>query len=162
MAILTIKNTYDIQLDGKPSDYVTTLSSYTQLAVLPSSIPYFKPKLLLKEGASVKIGTPLFCDKRHPDIRFLSPGCGTISKINYGPKRIIESVVIDLSAAETSESFTSFTLSKIESLSRNDIVSAVTSGGLWGIFNCRRHLNYGFFDCLCDFIWTHASTIGTG
>ena len=104
MAILNIKNTYDIQLDGKPSSHVNTLSSYTQLAVLPSSIPYLKPKLLLKEGASVKIGTPLFCDKRYPDIMFLSPGCGVISKVNYGPKRVIDSVVIDLSASETSVS----------------------------------------------------------
>jgi Na+-transporting NADH:ubiquinone oxidoreductase subunit A len=135
MTILTINNTYDIQLLGQPSDSVTSLTSYTQVAVLPSVIPYFKPKLFVKEGADVKIGTPLFYDKKHPDIQFLSPGAGVVSKINYGPKRVIESVVIDLASVEDTVSFPLFTVKQLQFISREDIVAALTSGGLWGVFD---------------------------
>ena len=100
MTILSIKNTYDIQIAGKPSEQLSTLNSVNQVAVLPNAISYLKPKLKVKQGDSVQIGTVLFYDKRYPKIQFLSPGTGTVAQINYGPKRVIESVIIECNKKE--------------------------------------------------------------
>ena len=83
MKKIQVKNTYDIKLDGQPSLDVSCLKTHTQVAVLPSSIPYIKPKLLVKEGDVVKEGTPLFYDKDCSEVRFVSPGSGVISKIDW-------------------------------------------------------------------------------
>ncbi len=135
MKRLSVKNTYDIQLDGRPSLEVSELKTHTQVAVLPSSIPYIKPKLSVREGAEVKVGTSLFYDKERPDIQFLSPGAGVVSKIYYGPKRIIEKVVVDLDGTDAKVPFPQFTPSDIEQATRDDIVKTLLSGGLWGMFS---------------------------
>jgi Na+-transporting NADH:ubiquinone oxidoreductase subunit A len=135
MKTVSVKNTYDIQLDGVPSLDVSQLKTYTQVAVLPSSIPYIKPKLSVKEGDEVKVGTPLFYNKEHPEMQFVSPGSGLVSKIHYGPKRIIEKIVVDLDGTDSQISFPKFTVSDINQTTRDDVVKTILSGGLWGLFN---------------------------
>jgi len=135
MKTVTVKNTYDIQLSGKPSVECTTLTeSSKEVAVLPNAIPHFKPKMAVKEGDIVKIGTPIFFDKRYPRIQFVSPGAGAVSKIHYGPKRVVEKVIIQLADTEEEATFASYSKDNIAALDRNALVEAITQGGLWGVF----------------------------
>jgi len=134
MTILSIKNTYDIQIAGKPSEQLSTLNPVNQVAVLPNAIPYLKPKLKVKQGDSVQTGTVLFYDKRYPKIQFLSPGTGTVAQINYGPKRVIESVIIECNKKEEQVDFPKLTTEQIQTSTREDIVNLLTSGGVWGLF----------------------------
>jgi hypothetical protein len=66
-----------------------------QLAFLPDKIPYVKPRLKVAEGDHVSIGSVLFEDKQTPAIQFLSPAGGVVSKIQYGPRRVLEKIIID-------------------------------------------------------------------
>jgi Na+-transporting NADH:ubiquinone oxidoreductase subunit A len=131
MKKISIKHTYDIQLSGKPSQEVKTVAGNKFVAVLPSSIDLIKPKLVVKQGDSVKIGSKLFFDKVNPDIYFLSPGAGVISTITYGPKRRLDEVIIELSEEETSESLGIMTSDEVAASSREDIVAKLQAGGLW-------------------------------
>ena len=132
MKTIDVKNTYKLSIKGKPSRSVLDLSKPTEVAVLPSTIDFIKPKLFVKQGDAVKIGTPLFFDKQHPEIVFLSPGSGEIKEIQYGPRRRLDAVVIALDTNEEYEPFTAY--SNVNSLNRDSLVQALLKGGLWAHF----------------------------
>jgi len=134
MTLLKIKNTYDIKISGKPDSKLLNVGENDVLAVLPSSISFIKPKLCIKKGAFVKCGEPIFYDKQDPRIVFVSPAAGEVKDIQYGPKRIIERVLIKPDDSVDSVSHTALSIDQIQKSSREDIVNAITSGGLWGVF----------------------------
>ena len=53
-----------------------------------------KPKLIIKEGDDVKIGSPLFFDKLKPQVMWPSPASGKITAIVYGERRVIDRIQI--------------------------------------------------------------------
>ena len=59
---------------------------------MPSEFRGVKPKLLVKKDDKVKIGSPLFYDKSKPEVKWASPGCGTIKDIVFGARRVIEKI----------------------------------------------------------------------
>lgn len=128
MKTLKVKNTYDINIKGKPSTTVLKLSDVTKVAVNPSRITGIKPKLLVKEGDSVQIGTPLFLDKKDPRIQFVSPASGLVSGVTYGPKRRLDEVIITVDASETAVSFGVQT----DGFTRETVTEKLLAAGLWG------------------------------
>jgi hypothetical protein len=73
--------------------------------MLPWKIGFIRPRLSVSVGDPVKVGSVLFADKRYPEMVFLSPGAGEVAEINFGPRRVIQSIVIELAAEETHEVF---------------------------------------------------------
>ena len=55
---------HNLKLDGQPSDEIIIIKDPSIISFHPNSIKGIKTKLLVKEGDSVKIGTPLFYDKK--------------------------------------------------------------------------------------------------
>ncbi|MBF0469208.1 MAG: 4Fe-4S dicluster domain-containing protein, partial [Desulfamplus sp.] len=122
------------------------------VALLPSRIPFVKVGLLVHEGDSVSIGTPLYQDKRDTRIRFLSPGGGVVEKIIFGQRRVVEEIVIrldrqteekTLNEEETSRHFNddflpfidgTSTLGAVESLSRHKLIDLLMMAGMWYMF----------------------------
>lgn len=126
MNILKVKNTYDLPITGKPSTDVTECLNVKQVAVVPSADALAKPKLVVKEGDKVKQGQVLFFDKQDDRRVSLSPGAGTVSSIQYGPRRRLDLVVIDLDAQEEKETF-----DIPQTLDRDAVVDILLKGGLW-------------------------------
>ncbi len=131
MISVCVEKGYEIRIAGKPSTELVVLKTPGRLALCPERIPYVKPRLKVKSGDRVRIGSPLFEDKRNTDVLFLSPGCGEIEKIDFGPRRVIRQIVIKLDADESHESFPVFTEKEIESIDRKQVIRAITSGGIW-------------------------------
>ena len=94
MADINIFKGHDIQISGQPDDVVIKSESLDSVAIKPYQFNGIKPKLLVKEGDSVKIGSPLFKCKSNEQISFPSPGGGKIKKIEYGERRRIKKIVI--------------------------------------------------------------------
>ena len=69
----------------------------------PNLIKNIKTKLLVKEGDSVKIGTPLFCDKKNEKALFVSTCSGIVKSIVLGPRRVVETIDIDNDANNIKE-----------------------------------------------------------
>jgi Na+-transporting NADH:ubiquinone oxidoreductase subunit A len=55
-----------------------------------------KPTMAVREGERVVLGQLLFTDKKTEGVRYTAPGCGVVSAINRGARRVLQSVVIDL------------------------------------------------------------------
>ena len=122
-----IKKGLDIPLKGRPDERIDIASPVKQVAVLGSDYIGLKPTMLVKEGDSVKAGTPLFEDKKNKGVVVTAPASGTVAAINRGAKRALISVVIDVEGEE-SEDFPSDDLS---SLNQESVRDLLIKSGLW-------------------------------
>lgn len=64
-------------------------------AVVPDDFPGFIPKLSVKEGDNVAVGSPLFYDKIHPSVKVVSPVSGRVKAVVRGERRKILRVEIE-------------------------------------------------------------------
>jgi Na+-transporting NADH:ubiquinone oxidoreductase subunit A len=134
MISIQIQKGFGLNIAGAPSREVVTLEKPSQVALLPNKIPFVKPRLKVQVGDSVNVGTPLFEDKRNPDVIFLSPGGGKIAQINFGPRRVIEEIVIALDSEEAYEDFPTISQAEIENIDKTALIQAIMKGGLWPLF----------------------------
>ncbi|MDP6684996.1 MAG: Na(+)-translocating NADH-quinone reductase subunit A [Candidatus Marinimicrobia bacterium] len=134
---ITIKKGHDIQITGVPSGEIKPLPDPPTLAILPVEFRGVKPKLLVKEGDAVHIGSPLFFDKTKPEIKFASPGGGTIKVIQFGPRRVLEKIEIDLDRNEEHNSISFPFEKKIETLNREKVLETILSANLFHLIRQR-------------------------
>ncbi len=133
MQKVKLKNGFNVSLKGKPDKEVHTLKKPVTLAISPQRIPFIKARLLVRKGDMVKTGTALFEDKRDADIKYLSPGCGKITAIEYGHRRVIHEIVIEMSQTEEFETFKQISLKDLENIRKEEIVTLLKKGGLWQV-----------------------------
>ena len=100
-----IRNGLDIPISGSPEHKITDFKKPRSVALVGADYHGLKPSMLVKEGDRVKIGQPLFEDKKNNGVLFTSPGGGVIESVNRGDKRALQSVVIEIDESEEEESF---------------------------------------------------------
>ncbi len=131
MEKLKVSKGFRPRIAGIPDTSLIKLPIPHTLGLSAMDIPYIRPKLLVKENEKVKIGTPLFCDKRDTSIQYVSPGTGTVKKIVFGERRRLQEVVIDLSTSEEFIQFDPVSKSDIQNISKQDLIQKLKQGGLW-------------------------------
>ena len=70
MEKLNISNGFKNHLEGAPDTSVIEVKKSSTVGVSALDIPFIHPKLLVKEDEKVSIGSPLFVDKRCPEIAY--------------------------------------------------------------------------------------------
>ena len=105
--MIKIKKGLNIPISGTPEDKITDFKNPRSIALVGSDYHGLKPAMLVTEGEKVKIGQPLFKDKKNPGVIYSSPGGGVVESINRGAKRALQSVVIEISDNEEEISFLS-------------------------------------------------------
>jgi Na+-transporting NADH:ubiquinone oxidoreductase subunit A len=137
MTQIKIRKGHSIRIAGIPQKEILTNLSTAEVGLCPIEYRYVKPKLFIKEGDHVDIGTPLFFNKENPEQIWGAPGVGTISKIKYGPRRVIEKIVIKLDKHEKRFSYKAITLNTIAKLKREEIKSIISETNLWHLIRQR-------------------------
>ncbi len=125
-----IKRGMQLPIAGAPEQVVGSAQPSRSAAILGCDYVGMKPTMLVAEGDRVKLGQPLFSDKKDPDVIYTSPGCGVVRAINRGYQRRLLSVVIDLDGDEQVE-LNAYSSSELRSLSREQVVSDLVTSGLW-------------------------------
>ncbi len=74
MTKVKIRKGHSIRIAGAPKNEIITNSANTEVALIPIEYKYIKPKLLVKEGDHVKIGSPLFFNKKNSEQKWSAPG----------------------------------------------------------------------------------------
>ena len=97
---IVLKKGHDLGISGIPNPDKIVPIVPEKVALLPSAFRSVKPKLMVKEGDNVKIGTPLFFDKLKPDVRWASPASGNVLNIQFGDRRVIEKIEIKVEGEE--------------------------------------------------------------
>ncbi len=134
MTVFKLKKGLDIPILGKPAQKISPARPVTSLALLSRDYPGLKPTMAVREGEEVKGGQLLFTDKKNPGVNFTAPGGGVIAAINRGPKRLFESIVIQLNGQEEELSFTIPTTDD-----GSAIRALMLESGLWTAFRSRPH-----------------------
>lgn len=127
---IRIRRGLDLPISGTPDQTIDQGANVKQVALLGRDYVGMKPTMLVTEGDSVKLGTPLFEDKKNPGVMFTSPGCGKVVSVNRGDKRLFQSVVVELDGSEE-ETFQSFSNSDLTKLDRETVVNQLAQSGLW-------------------------------
>jgi len=132
MSVTTIRKGFNIPLPGAVTDHVIVDGpAIKQVALKPQEAHGIKVKMLVQEGDVVKIGSPLFCDKRDPDVFFTSPGAGKVAAINRGDKRLALSVVINLADDQHAD------FGKLAFGDAGQVASSLQRTGLWTLLRQR-------------------------
>ncbi len=125
---ITLRKGLDINLVGKAEAVVENLPMAKSYAISPLDYENVTPKLLVKVGDKVEVGTALFFDKNNPRILFTSPVSGVVSAINRGQKRKLLSVAVEPDQQQTVKELAVVDPAKAE---RSEIVEMLLQSGLW-------------------------------
>ena len=96
MPHIKITKGHDLKISGIPDKNIAYPAQYSTVAIMPNDFRGVKPKLLVKEGDTVKRGQPIFYSKSNENIKFVSPSHGKIQKIVRGERRKILEITIVL------------------------------------------------------------------
>lgn len=129
---IKLKRGFDINLVGKPERKVSKTITSETYALKPTDFIGMKlPKLLVKEGDTVKAGTAMLYDKMTEKVKYCSPVSGEVVEIKRGAKRKLLEINI-LSDKEASfEKFKSHSVSDLANLSREQVLDIMMNGGVW-------------------------------
>jgi len=128
MARIHLNKGHDLKIKGAPQAVLSELPCPSKIKIVPDHFEGVKPKLLVKLGESVKIGSPLFFDKNNPKILFCSNVAGQILNIKFGDRRKVE--FIEISCEGTDSEFSSPGRAP-EDFEREDIIDVLLENGLW-------------------------------
>ena len=131
-----IKKGLDLPLKGQPDQRIDSAGEVSSVAVLGEDYVGLKPTMLVQQGDRVKVGTPLFEDKKNPGVIVCSPAAGSVAQINRGAKRVLISVVITCDGNETEE-FLSADEANLASLTKQQVRETLQKSGLWVSFRTR-------------------------
>ena len=147
-----IKKGLEIPIKGKPDERIDVAGPVKQVAILGSDYVGLKPTMLVKQGDSVKEGSPLFEDKKNPGVIITSPAAGIVSSINRGAKRALVSVVIDIEG-DAAESFATEDLATISGEQVRDLL---VKSGAWSAFRTRPYGKIPMIDSMPNSIFVNA------
>ncbi|MCP4315259.1 MAG: Na(+)-translocating NADH-quinone reductase subunit A [Hyphomicrobiales bacterium] len=134
--MITIEKGLDIPISGEPQQEITDEKGVTSAAVLGGDYIGLRPAMLVEEGDRVKLGQPLFADRKNPEVVFVAPGTGIVRQINRGPRRVLLSVVVEL-AGDEELAFESWSSNRLHSLGRDAIIDNLLASGLWTALRAR-------------------------
>ncbi len=129
---IKITRGYDIRLVGEPEKIINNSGQSKTYALKPTDFFGVVPKLMVKQGDEVKAGSPIFYDKKRPNIIFTSPVSGIVSEIVRGEKRKLLEIRI---TADSEIQYEKFEIP--QKLERQQIVELLLKSGLWAFIRQR-------------------------
>ena len=124
--VIKLRKGLDVNLKGKASLETVQTKVGGQYALVPDDFYGMKPKVVVKEGDSVKVGDALFVDKNHPEVKFVTPVSGKVALVERGERRKVLSVRVDADGKQDAASFT-----------EKDPLKLLLESGLFGFFRQR-------------------------
>ena len=122
----------DINLQGRAEEKKIQLKSNGQYALVPDDFEGVTPKVVVKEGDSVKAGDALFVNKQYPEVKFASPVSGTVREVVRGERRKVLCVKVD---ADAEQSFVDFGKKDVGSLTGEQVIDSLLEAGIFGYIN---------------------------
>ena len=122
----------DIHLQGQAQEKKIQLKSNGRYALVPDDFEGVTPKVVVKEGDTVKAGEALFVNKQFPGVKFASPVSGTVVAVERGERRKVLCVKVE---ADAQQSFVDFGKKDVSKLDGKAVMEALLAAGLFGYIN---------------------------
>jgi Na+-transporting NADH:ubiquinone oxidoreductase subunit A len=136
MTPIRIVKGLDLPISGAPEQVIGDGPQVSRVAVIGADHAGLRPAMQVEEGEEVKLGQPLFSDRKFPGVVFTAPACGQVEAINRGRRRALVSVVIRLDG-DDAVTFQSWPASELATLRRDQVADQLMASGLWTAFRTR-------------------------
>ena len=103
--VIKLRKGLDISLKGKPSQEWLKVKDPGFYSLVPDDFTGVTPKVVVKEQEYVMAGGPLFIDKNHPELKFVSPVSGVVTSVERGARRKVLNIVVEAAAEQDYEEF---------------------------------------------------------
>ena len=130
--VIKLHKGLDINLQGKAEEKKIQLKSNGKYALVPDDFEGVTPKVVVKEGDTVKAGDALFVNKQYPEVKFASPVSGTVSAVVRGERRKVLCVKVD---ADAQQSYVDFGKKDVSKLDGKAVIDALLEAGIFGYIN---------------------------
>ena len=94
MAYYRLKKGYDIRIAGEAEKLLEHAPFPEAVGLYAADFYGMTPKPLVEGGERVKVGTPLWRDRRRESLVVTSPASGTVAEVRRGERRALEAVII--------------------------------------------------------------------
>ncbi|WP_170773160.1 Na(+)-translocating NADH-quinone reductase subunit A [Ruegeria lacuscaerulensis] len=134
MQTFKLKKGFELPVLGAPDQTIHPGPEFSTVGVLGGDYIGLKPKMLVQEGDDVQRGTPLFSHKDAPDAMMVAPMTGKVVAVNRGARRVLQSVVIEVSDPnDTGVDFSGTGNAD----SAEGVTAKLCAAGLWTAFRTR-------------------------
>lgn len=115
--LIKLRKGLDINLKGKAAAEVVAVKEPGFYALCPDDFTGVTPKVVVKEQEYVMAGGPLFIDKNHPEVQFVSPVSGVVTSVERGARRKVLSITVEAAQKQDYEEFGKEDVSKMDAVS---------------------------------------------
>lgn len=103
--VIKLRKGLDINLKGKAAEQVVAVKEPGFYSLVPDDFTGVTPKVVVKEQEYVMAGGPLFIDKYHPELKFVSPVSGVVTSVERGARRKVLNIVVEAAKEQDYEEF---------------------------------------------------------
>ena len=103
-------------------------------ALVPDDFTGITPKVVVKEQEYVMAGGPLFIDKNHPELKFVSPVSGVVTSVERGARRKVLNIVVEAAAEQDYEEFGK---KDVNALNGESVKTALLEAGMFAFIRQR-------------------------
>ena len=93
--VIKLRKGLDINLKGKASQEIAPVQEPGRYSLVPDDFTGVTPKVVVKPEERVKAGDPLFVDKNHPELKFVSPVSGRVVNVERGARRKVLNIIVE-------------------------------------------------------------------
>ena len=132
--LIKLRKGLDINLKGKAAAEVVAVKEPGFYALCPADFTGVTPKVVVKEQEYVMAGGPLFIDKNHPEVQFVSPVSGVVTSVERGARRKVLSITVEAAQEQDYEEFGKEDVSKMDAVS---VKAALLKSGMFAFIKQR-------------------------
>ena len=103
--VIKLRKGLDINLKGKAPQEWLSVKEPGFYSLVPDDFTGITPKVVVKEQEYVMAGGPLFIDKNHPELKFVSPVSGVVTSVERGARRKVMNIVVEAADEQDYEEF---------------------------------------------------------
>ena len=131
---IKLRKGLDINLKGKAAAEVKPVKEPGFYALCPDDFTGVSPKVVVKEQEYVMAGGPLFIDKNHPEVKFVSPVSGVVTSVERGARRKVMSITVEAAAEQD---FEEFGRKEVASMDAQAVKEALLGSGMFAFVRQR-------------------------
>ena len=131
---IKLRKGLDINLKGKAAAEVKPVKEPGFYTLCPDDFTGVSPKVVVKEQEYVMAGGPLFIDKNHPEVKFVSPVSGVVTSVERGARRKVMSITVEAAAEQD---FEEFGRKEVASMDAQAVKEALLESGMFAFVRQR-------------------------
>ena len=128
--VVRLKRGLNLRLEGTAVPNVEKTIVSDTVAIVPDNFHGIVPKVIVKPGDAVKVGSAVMYDKNHPEVQFVSPVSGEVVAVERGERRKVMKIVIKNDRKDEAVTFE-------KTSSAAEVKQLFLQAGMWGFIKQR-------------------------